>query len=306
MFTPHHYGLFFSQQHVDYARKHVAHAPIAAAFNVLRHATAEGAAAAQLAGLRYRFLSDLESGEIALTIMDALFRDFMERPDNLNLLRDAVILAQCIELLRDHPAAHPAQVTHWQEALHERTAALNDRAHADDYLETLWMGLANMATGVVLEREPLFERGAQVYRDAIAHAVSPRGHIEPLTLKGETSVMLRMVLGVEALVMMAELAAQVGVDLWRCEVRGVSVMTCALYPMYYFYVTDKWKWEAITPEEVQAAYRAHGGYLEIINKRYTPRDIKPLLEDLRPIHDPLAGGVPTLSHGIVARRGLFG
>ena len=134
----------------------------------------------------------------------------------------------------------------------------------------------------------------------------PVAKLEPLTKRGDMSVMLQSVLGVEALVMMVELAAHVGVDLWSYEMRGVSVMTGALYPMYYFYVTERWTWEEITPEEVQAIFRAHGGYLEIVNKRYTPRDIKPLLEDLRPLVDPLAGGMPTLTHGVAARRGLFG
>jgi hypothetical protein len=118
--------------------------------------------------------------------------------------------------------------------------------------------------------------------------------------------MERSVQAVTALTLMAEAAAHVGVDLWAYQVRGVSVTTAAIYPMYYFYVTDKWQWEAIAPEQVQAIYRAHGGYLEILHHRLRHKDFKPLLDELRPLYDPYAGGLTTLTHGVVVKRGLFG
>lgn len=306
MFKPNHFGLFFTPKYVEYAQHNADREPFASAFARLRQGSIEGAAVVQWAGLCYRFLNDTEAGEIALTTMDRLLNDMGEQSSYLNAIWDALLFAHAVEMLCDHPAVHPAQLARWREGVYERTQLLNERVYALSFLETLWLGLVNMAAGVVLEREPIFQQGAQAYRDAVSRDISPRGHIEPLTKRGEMSVMLQSVLGVGALVMMAELAAHVGVDLWGYEVRGVSVMTCALYPIYYFYVTDKWKWEETTPEEVQAVFRAHGGYLEIVNKRHAPRDMKPLLEDLRPIVDPLAGGFPTLSHGVAPRRGLFG
>ena len=54
-------------------------------------------------------------------------------------------------------------------------------------------------------------------------------------------------------------------------------------------------------------FRRYGGYLEILNRRTGFKDLKPLLEDLRPIYDPRGGGLTTLSHGVpVKKRGLFG
>jgi hypothetical protein len=306
MFTPQHFGLFFTTQHVELARKNAEREPFAAAFTRLRHETAHGVAAVQLAGLRYRFLVDGESGEIGLNALEQLLFDSDEQAPSLNLITDTLLLAHSLELLRDHPALVAPQAAHWRNGLHERVEALNGYSEQLDYLESLWLTLLNMATGVVLEDEAMFLRSTQIYRDVIQRDISPRGHIEPLIARQDMSVMLRTVLAVKALVLMAELASHVGVDLWGYEVRGVSVLTGALYPIYYFYVTDKWKWEEITPEEVQAIFRTHGGYLEIVNKRHMPRDMKPLLEDMRPIYDPLAGGLPTLSHGVPLKRGLFG
>jgi hypothetical protein len=158
----------------------------------------------------------------------------------------------------------------------------------------------------VLEREPVFNVGVEAFQRAIAEDVKPRGFIEPAVKGEDGGSMARSVECVSALVLMAEAAAQVGVNLWDMQVRGVSVMTAALYPIYYFYVTDNWKWDALTPQHVQDCFRAHGGYLEIVNHRARPKDFKPLLEELRPIYDPDAGGIPTLTHGVAVKRGLFG
>lgn len=306
MFNPQHCGLFFTTQQLEYARKNAAREPFAAALNALRQQQAEGVAAVQWAALRYRFLQDHDAGEIALTTLVNLLAGDVERLSYFDLISESLVLAQVFELLREHPAATPAHSARWRDWLHDRVGLVNEHVYDKDLLETTWTALLNMAAGVVLEREPVFAAGIRVFQDVVAREISPRGHVEFAVKHGVGSAMLRSVLAVEALVLMAEIAAHSGVDLWRYEVRGVSVMTGALYPIYYFYVTDKWQWEAISPEEVQAIFRAHGGYLEIINRRHQPRDIKPLLEDLRPIYDPRAGGLVTLTHGLVLRRGLFG
>ncbi|NJO82959.1 MAG: hypothetical protein HC828_09135 [Blastochloris sp.] len=111
-----------------------------------------------------------------------------------------------------------------------------------------------------------------------------------------------------ALTLIAEAATHAGVDLWRYQVRGVSLVTAGLYPIYFFYTTIKWKWEPISPESVQSSFARHGGYLEMLYARTRSKDLKILLDELRPIYDARAGGLTTLSHGVVEkkRRSLFG
>jgi hypothetical protein len=112
--------------------------------------------------------------------------------------------------------------------------------------------------------------------------------------------LLRQVLVVEALTLMAEAAEHVGVDLWGYSFRGVSVMTAFSYIMYYYFFPDKWRWDVNITNE---PFREYGGFLELVNYHAYPKDLKPLLDDLRPIYDPPGGGLTTLSHGIVRKRG---
>jgi len=264
-----------------------------------------GIAAAQLDGLRYRFQSDETAGHKAWQVLDSHAMHSFD-PDRplLDQLAEAIILAQTFEMVRDgigHTASERFLDRWW--GLVSTLSAVSAEAA---YVEQLWLGLLTLVAGIVTEQGESVEQGADVFRRVIAQDISPRGQIEPAVAGEDGGSMRRTLLAVNALVLMAEAASHVGVDLWSCEVRGVSIMTAALYPIYYFYVTDKWTWDALTPLQVQGIFRRHGGYLEIVNRRAQPRDFKPLLEDLRPIYDPWAGGLTTLTHGVPVRHGLFG
>jgi hypothetical protein len=309
MFTPHHFGLFFTPAHVQAAQRHARHEPFANAFTLLREQLPSGdAAAAQWAGLRYRFLDDADQGTLALAALDhALSFSYDDTMPYLDALKETIVYAHTFEMVRDHPAEREVFNVRWRDWFYERVATLNEHLSDKHYHEHLWLALLNLCAGIVLEREPVFMRGVEVLKQVVAGDISPRGHIDQVVkAPGSGTIMARSVQAVTALTLMAEAAAHVGVNLWEYQVRGVSVTTAAIYPMYYFYVTEKWQWEDITPEEVQAVYRAHGGYLEILHHRLRHKDFKPLLADLRPLYDPYAGGLTTLTHGIVVKRGLFG
>jgi hypothetical protein len=305
-FTPYHFGLFFTAQHVRQAQQNAAREPFASAWAFLNtHQPQDTLYAAQGSALRWRFGGSDDEAVAALARLAQVLDDDAELP-LLDGIGHAVITVQTFEMLRDHPSASPslqARVVDW---LYERVGSLNEAVYEQSYVESLWLALITLVTGIVLEREPIFQRGAQVFMATIADDISPRGHIERAVKAGDGSAMTRTLQAVSALVLMAEAAAHVGVDLWRYQVRGVSVATAAIYPIYYFYVTDKWTWEAIEPDAVQAAFRAHGGYLELLYRQSGVKDLLPLLDELRPIYDPLAGGLPTLSHAPPQRaRGLF-
>ncbi|MCL4248689.1 MAG: alginate lyase family protein [Anaerolineae bacterium] len=300
-----HCGLFFETTHIDQARKNANHEPFSTAFADLNSRQARGLAAAQLDGLRYRFTLNeaaADRARHALTTFVSVGLD-VNRPA-LEQITEAVMVAQIFEMVRDKidAAARTQFVDDWLALAAELIASIR----ADAYVEHLWLGLLRLVAGIVAENAESVEQGADVFRQTIAEDISPRGHIDLAVAGEDGGSMKRTLLAVNALVLMAEAAAHVGVDLWTYEVRGVSIMTAALYPIYYFYVTDKWQWDDLTPVQVQAAFRRHGGYLEIVNHHAQPRDFKPLLEDLRPIYDPWAGALTTLTHGVPMRRGLFG
>ncbi|MFN8562512.1 MAG: alginate lyase family protein [Anaerolineae bacterium] len=309
MFKPLHCGLYFTFDHVGQARRERDSEPFRSAYQYLREREQQGAQAAQWYGLRYRFDADDDAGELAIAALERYMGEpLIEDMTYLDAVAQTMMLAQAFEMTRDHPAwRRDAQFT-WLNAFQERVNELSVSPYKDTQVENLWMAALVLVSGVLLEREDIFRVGVDVFRRTIDNDISPRGHI-PRAVEGEDGGSLyRQVLSISALVLMAEAATHCGTNLWEYSNRGVSVTTAAVYPIYYFYTPEQWKWdEGITLDEAQLLFRRCGGFLEIVNRATGFRDLKPLLEDLRPIYDPHGGGLTTLSHGVpVRRRGLFG
>jgi hypothetical protein len=158
-----------------------------------------------------------------------------------------------------------------------------------------------------LEQPERVEAGAEVYRRVIREDIRPDGYIQGAVEGGNGLGFFRHIVSTQALVLMAEAAKHIGVDLWGFEERGVSVVTAAAYPLYYYYFPQKWRWDKELTEDVaQRTFREHGGFLEMVNHYRPLHDIGLLLNEWRPVFDVYGGGLTTLTHGGVARRGLFG
>ena len=159
---------------------------------------------------------------------------------------------------------------------------------------------------MVLEDETRLAAGADIYRETISHDVRPEGYL-PLIVEGEDGGSLyRQLRAVEALVLTAEAAAHVGLDLWGFNARGVSVITAAAYMTYYYYYPASWRWDAIAEPDAKALFKSHSAYVEMVNYHAVQKDLQLLLKELRPLYSPPAGGLTTLTHGSPPRRGLFG
>lgn len=304
-----HYGLTFTMEHVQAAQKVRETPPLAGAWAYLKGHEQSGAAAALWGGLRSRFNGDARAAAFGIEMLiQHADPQKMEDLPVTDAAGETVMLTHAYEMLRDHAAFTAGDDVRWREALHERIGALNANASRDIVHEYLWVNAANLAAGIALEREPIIELAAQVFREAVADEIRPQGHIARAVSGDDGGAMHRHLLAAGALVLTAEMGAHVGLDLWDHALRGVSVMTAAIFPIYYFYTTAKWKWDAgITPEEVQALFARHGGYLEMVNRRAPSKDLATVLNDLRPVFDPYGGGLTTLTHGTVGRRrGLFG
>jgi hypothetical protein len=307
-FRPQHVGLYFTQEHIAAAQRDRDREPFRSAFLMLADREQAGVEAALWGGLRYRFVQDERAGENAA---QALMRAIDVPPSDdltyLDSVAQTITLVQAFEMLRDHRAFSFAEQTRFMNTLQMRVGALSASPYKDTQVENLWMALLVMATGVAVEHEETFQLGVEVFERTIRDEISPRGFISRAVQGKDGGSLYRQILSASALVLMAELAANAGVDLWSYAVRGVSVTTTALYPIYYFYTPEKWTWDSgITLDETQMLYRRYGGYLEMLNRRTRHRDLRPLLEDLRPIYNGYGGGLTTLTHGVPIKRGLFG
>jgi hypothetical protein len=124
---------------------------------------------------------------------------------------------------------------------------------------------------------------------------------------GDKRGFFRQLLTAQALVLMAEAAQHVGVDLWGYESRGVSAVTAASYLIFYYYYPQKWRWDKdLVEDDVQPLLRRHAGFLEMVYRRRPLRDFQVLLKALRPVYDVWGGGLTTLTHGAPLRRGWLG
>jgi Alginate lyase len=309
MFKPQHVGLFFTQDHIGQARREQDSEPFRTAFLYLRDREQQGSEATLWNGLRYRFSSDEAAGETAVAALQRFINEpLTDDVTYLDTVGQTIMLAQAFEMTRDHAAWEQTAQNLWLNLFADRVSTLSTSPYKDTEVENLWMAALVMASGVLLEREDIFNEAVDVFKRTVDTGISPRGHIASAVEGKDGGSLYRQILSNSALVMMAEGGAHCGVNLWDYNNRGVSVTTAAVYPIYYFYTPERWTWdEGITLDEAQMLFRRHGGYLEILNRQTGFKDLKPLLEDLRPIYDPRGGGLTTLSHGLlVKKRGLFG
>jgi hypothetical protein len=299
-FIPRHCGLYFSDEHVQMADKTREREPFQSAWNFLTQQQPKSELArAQLDALRYRFDGSFYAGEQAIALLTNGLQ-FDAETRYLDRITTTLAWAQCYEMLRDHPAQSSA----WLATFADTVEHLNRTVTTG--FRSLWLNALNMGAGVVLEREDLFMMGADAYRGVVSEIIHPEGYLRGEVEQSDGLGFYRQLRSVQALVLMAEMALQVGEDLWSYEVRGVSVMTAVTYVMYYYFRPDKWRWDDGLEDVIVPFVRKHAGFWEMVNRHAQPRDLKPLLDDLRPIFDAQGGGLTTLTHGVATRRGLFG
>lgn len=301
-----HYALYFNAGQADAARADALLPPLQEAWDALRDREPSGPLDF---AFRYRFLDEGASAERAL---GGLLRganaglaagSLVERASSL------VSALQAFEMVRAAPGLDASELAAWLDYAADAASQLlaGDEPPLRD---RLWRNLVRLASAVVLERTDQMAQVAAEFERVIREEVRPQGFMARVVSGEDGGSLFRQIEATAALVLTAEAGAMAGLPLWEIDVRGVSALTAALLPHYYFYDTRKWKWDrGVHPEDVQAYFHRFGGYLEIVNRRSPNKDIQIVLEDLRPLNTPLAGGWTTLSHGVVdkkKRRGLFG
>lgn len=303
MFQPQHYGLYFTEAHIQQARDQSAREPLAAAWARLRGSQPLAPLALTLRlGLRWRCDGDSEAGRRAAALLPGLLSAMTSADD----LPAAAAAVQCFELVRSHPAlaAQP-----WLDSLTAYLARVESEPPAG-YIESLWRITLGIAGAVALEDGARFAAATDAFRAVVAHDIHPEGYLPKIVEAKDGHTLDNMLQAAQALALAAEAASHAGDDLWAYAARGVSVMTPVPYLLYYYYYPDRWRWDTpISVDEGQALYRARAGFWELARRRGGPRDLGPFLDELRPVDDPLGGGLTTLTHGADAprqRRGLFG
>ena len=292
------FGLFHSEGDLALARENREREPIRGALTMLESPSDDPLVTAQLAALRSQLRGDAEAGIAAVeALRDS---DFMrDEASDLEAIKRSLGWISVMVMLRDQPAWQPLQAE-YLDAVKAKLNRLNECDETGDKLRDVWLGAATMAAGILLENDDDIERGANVYRRGIDQQIHPEGYLKGIVdTENASRTYASQVSGTCALVLLAEMAAQVGLDLWSYDNRAVTVITAATYTFYYYFFPEKWRWEpSLTRERTIAVMRREGAFMEMVRRRHAPRGIEQLFEEQRPLFCAYGGGLTTLTHGL--------
>lgn len=317
-----HYGLIFTAEHAQTAHQHQAAAPFHQAWTLLdTHQPLTDFDHLLIKAFRYRLRDDQAAGDWVAHDLntDHTWGSVDQQAESVIAQAKAFFaLSQAYELAREHPQLASSDGL---DRHHQKFDALPLPAE-DDFISGLWYSVARMAGGVVLEDQTLIDASADYFRQIINTEIHPEGNFRTaVKVDPESQSLTNQVFGTQALVLIAEMAEYIGLDLWGYENRGVSALTAATYTVFYFFYPDQWRWNGseyrpsagVSHEFGASLFRNNGGFIEIIARRYNKplKAVTMALDSLRPIYDVYGGGVVTLTHAIPTkpsrnrRRWLF-
>lgn len=296
--NPNRIALTFDRTHITAAQADDAPDHIATALDYLKQTDdASPVVQAYKLALRYRFMDDAQSGNQVVEMIQ------QAQLHGADAVRQALAWLNVVEMVRDLVPWESIEATELMQAI---CAMLGDRdlSLAHDVLEHFWFGALQIGAGIVLNDVTLFEQGQAVYQMAIEQHIHPEGYFKGLVdVEEAMDTYHKQVSATTALVLMAEMAAYAGVDLWSIDNRGVTPLTATSYTLYYYYYPERWRWEdGLTLDAVKAIMENEGAFIEICNRRNPLQAIEHLFEDLRPMFSVHAGGLTTLTHGTPAPR----
>lgn len=285
-------SLFFSNADLLLARDHLEREPVKSAAARLDSPPPEPLAKAQILALRYCLRGKSEDASAALAALGEL--DPAADDARTSPHRRALARFSTLAMLRDVPGG--------ESALAAEVERLPLDTPENDALGEYWAAALTMALGCLLDRAAHIDRAAASYRRAIDQHIHPEGYIRGMVdmehkLDGQHGYE-RQLSATGALALIAEMAAQRGLNLWAYDKRAVSIHTAAAYTHYYYWFPERWRWgEGLTRAHTEAAMRREGAFYELVNRQQPPRGIEALFAEQRPFFCTYGGGLTTLTHG---------
>ncbi len=286
---PHSTSLFFSTADLQLARDNLQREPVKSASALLDAPPTEPLAKAQILALRYVLRGQREDGDAALRELASA-----EGDAQTSAHQQALGKLSTLAMLRDVPG--------FDAALDAEIACLPLPLPDDDALESFWAAVVAMALGCLRDADAYIDRAAATYRRAIDQHIHPEGYIRGMVdtehkQAGRHSYQ-RQLSATCALVLIAEMAWQRGLNLWAYDKRAVSIHTAAAYTHYYYYFPERWRWgEGLTRARTETVMRREGAFYELVNRQQPPRGIEALFAEQRPLFCAYGGGLTTLTHG---------
>ena len=289
-------GLFHTEADLQLVRENLEREPIRSALALLETADADPLVGAHKTALRGQLFEELEPGYIAADALNEA--DFVVGGSfDLEGIKRALGWLSVAAMLRDHPAWDAS----WRAVI---AAGLDGFNETDEALRELWRGALAMAAGILLESDEEIERGAAIYRRAVEQQIHPEGFFRGIAdINDGQQLYEAQVSATGALVLLAEMAGPIGLDLWSYESRAVSVLTAVTYTHFYYFFPEKWRWEVdLRRERTGVIMRREGAFMELVNRRSPPQGIEQFLAEQRPLFCAWGGGLTTLTHGLALEK----
>lgn len=305
-----HFGIYFTAQHVEDARQHRKRAPFDAAYTWLNTAQSDDPIAdAIIDGFRWRFNADEQAAGRGVAFIERGVGFDASGLDYVGQCMHWMALGHAFEMLRDGTTLSDEMRRGWLRVYGQHVDALLGRMPSEALgpLDAIWRAALELVASVVLERGDMRVLGVEDFRRLVAEMVHPEGYIPAIVERGDGAALSEQVLAAKGLVLGAEAATHAGYKLWDYEMRGISARTPAIYAAAYYEYRESWRWDTPPNEADNAAlYHQHGAFLELLNRQLRPEVLHATMGKLRPMFDAYGGGLTTLSHGVVRRRGWFG
>ena len=285
-------GLFHREADLQLVRENLQREPIRGALARVKAADSDPLARACLSALRGQIYGDVEAGYRAAAVLNEA-QIIREAGNQLEDVKRSLGWLSLMAMLLSHPAWDAS----WRDAIASMLSRFDE---SDDKLRALWLGALTLAAGILLESADEIERGATVYRLAVEQLIHPEGFLKGVADVPDAPARYEaQVSGCCALVLLAEMAAPAGLDLWSYESRAVGIITAVTYTHFYYFFPEKWRWEeGLTLERTRAIMRREGAFMELVNRRNPPQGIEQFLAERRPLFCAWGGGLTTLTHGL--------
>jgi len=289
-------ALYISQRSLDARRGSLAQEPLRSALPQLEQSPADPLARAQLLALRYLLWADAADGRAAAALLPVA--PLLPATAAPSALQRQLGWLDVLAMLREQAGARA-----YLAALPQLSAQLPPPSAVAEPLPRFWTAAVTLAAGMLLDDAGLQAAAATEYRAAIDQHIHPEGYFKGIVDGDDARQSYAAQLSATAaLVQMAQMAAQIELDLWGYNKRAVSVITAATYTFYYYFFPERWRWQAgLQRSDTTAIMREQGAFYEMVQCRSPLRGGEQLLAEQRPFFSCSAGAT-TLTHGQIQQK----
>lgn len=323
-----HAGLIFSNEEIEYAKKHLTEQPQKVAYNQLkiiadsafsykpkpvkgmlsiprfyvdragwRKASYELETSAKMmisCANIYRITDEQKYAEKAIKIANAWtdsITEYATKQAQYEANWHLQTMATACELIHTYFKKDIKDFLKWDYSQCLKLERLNKESNNLLY----WLAAHMITAAVTNEDKQLFDRACEIYKNAIKEDIAQDGHMPKETARGYRGIHYTF-FAIDPLIFIAEIAKHQGYDLFSYSHKNKSLLTAIKYVLLFIKNPETWPWSK-DKQDFSVFPRIHSGWCEIAYREWKLKELKDFLDKNRPLFDARTGGAQTLVHG---------